>query len=665
MGLLVVLCALVAACTAKVRPLQEPKQASNAPVEVLVVPLRGALVLEDLALCQRALREAAANGMRVVFRLEDAGGAEESLGDVESLLDAVQATKVGTTAVVRGHARGGAAWLALLCDRLCMLPGSDLGDVAPIETTGEALRAFLEDQAERQRLESLGAAMRERLARKRGGDKLRADVVRVCEGMANRTLRLVSAVVRERGVETTRVLTAEELATLQQQGATIVSQEAMTQPLVLSDREVVDFGLGSAASSLDDVFAEVLRVDRSQVGELTYSWAEHMVGWLQQMQSALLLLGFVLLILEVKTPGIGIPGVLGVLLLSLALFHSYLLGLAEITEVLLFFLGLGAIAVEIFVLPGTVIFGASGFLCLVFALVLSQQTFVLPATVTQQEILVQNLWHLTFLFLLVLVSAAVLWRVLPRIPWLNSVLLPGPAGSISDAPVAIPAPSPLLGRRGRAATVLRPAGILELDGNPVDVVTRGDFYDAGTEVQVVEVEGNRVVVERVQGRSEERGSVGFVLLIAVVGLALLVAEVALVSFGALSVASGIALISAVFLAFQESQAFGIAMLVGEAIAAPLVLTYAFRLLPKTRLGRAILLEAPAPGATPAASDPGIAPLLHKHGVTLSALRPAGFARIEGQRIDVVTRGEMLEEGCPVRVVDVSGNRVVVARDAAH
>ena len=152
------------------------------------------------------------------------------------------------------------------------------------------------------------------------------------------------------------------------------------------------------------------------------------------------------------------------------------------------------------------------------------------------------------------------------------------------------------------------------------------------------------------------------LLIAVVGLVLLVAEVALVSFGALSVASGIALIAAVFLAFQESQAFGITMLVGEAIAAPLVLSGAVRLLPKTRFGRAILLEAPTPGAVPGASDPGIAQLLHKTGATVSPLRPAGFARIEGQRIDVVTRGEMLEEGCPVRVVDVSGNRVVVARD---
>jgi membrane-bound ClpP family serine protease len=47
---------------------------------------------------------------------------------------------------------------------------------------------------------------------------------------------------------------------------------------------------------------------------------------------------------------------------------------------------------------------------------------------------------------------------------------------------------------------------------------------------------------------------------------------------------------------------------------------------------------------------------------VSPLRPAGFARIENRRIDVVTRGELLDDGCPVRVVEVHGNRVVVARD---
>jgi membrane-bound serine protease (ClpP class) len=62
----------------------------------------------------------------------------------------------------------------------------------------------------------------------------------------------------------------------------------------------------------------------------------------------------------------------------------------------------------------------------------------------------------------------------------------------------------LLGRSGVAVTVLRPSGIAQIDGQRVDVVTEGDFLDAGVPVVVTEVEGIRVVVER---RSEEQRSV--------------------------------------------------------------------------------------------------------------------------------------------------------------
>ena len=54
-------------------------------------------------------------------------------------------------------------------------------------------------------------------------------------------------------------------------------------------------------------------------------------------------------------------------------------------------------------------------------------------------------------------------------------------------------------------------------------------------------------------------------------------------------------------------------------------------------------------------------LLGKEGVTVSELRPAGIALIDGRRTDVVTDGEFVAVGQAVEVVEVSGNRVVVRR----
>lgn len=52
----------------------------------------------------------------------------------------------------------------------------------------------------------------------------------------------------------------------------------------------------------------------------------------------------------------------------------------------------------------------------------------------------------------------------------------------------------LIGKTGTACTMLRPAGIIEIEGERINVVTGGDFIEPGAQVQVIKVEGNRIVV---------------------------------------------------------------------------------------------------------------------------------------------------------------------------
>ncbi|MBZ0151291.1 MAG: hypothetical protein K8J09_07135, partial [Planctomycetes bacterium] len=215
------------------------------------------------------------------------------------------------------------------------------------------------------------------------------------------------------------------------------------------------------------------------------------------------------------------------------------------------------------------------------------------------------------------------------------------------------------GQVGTAVTVLRPTGAMEIAGERYDVVTEGEFVEAGTTVRVVQVQGTRVVVAAV--RAGETGNVGVVLLLLVLGLALLVAEVVFVSFGVIGTIAGATLISAVFMAFQESMAFGVGTLIVEAIAAPVVLAMSFRMLPKTKLGKQLILEAPNNANASAPPPPEVAALLHKTGVALTPLRPSGTVRIDGHKVDVVTRGDLIDAGATVVVLEVSGNRVVVGR----
>jgi membrane-bound serine protease (ClpP class) len=53
---------------------------------------------------------------------------------------------------------------------------------------------------------------------------------------------------------------------------------------------------------------------------------------------------------------------------------------------------------------------------------------------------------------------------------------------------------PYLGQSGKALTLLRPAGMAEIAGRRLDVVSEGMFVVPGTEIVVTKVEGNRIVV---------------------------------------------------------------------------------------------------------------------------------------------------------------------------
>ena len=640
--------------------------------QALVVTLSGRLGVPELARCHRVLRDAEARGISyVVFRCDlDTGSQTEDPDALQSLFDHIQSTPVGTVTLIRGRATQGAAYLALVTSKTFCMPGAEFGEITKPDQEWDELLADAPQEARDQRLRAVREALQLRLDRR--SVKLRPDAQKMAMAMADPRVQLVQATVREGGIERSRVLEVAEIAALQASGATVLGQEKLSRPLMVTARTAEDVGLsGGTVQDLEQLCTEVLGLARGAHQEVADNWAEGMVGWLQMVQPFLLVAGFLLILFEVKTPGFGLPGLLGAGFLGLAMFHSYLTGLADVGENVLFALGLFSLAVEIFVLPGTVVFGAVGFVCLVLSLVLSQQSFVWPSNAIEEGILLGNLVQLTVQFVVVLVLGAILWRVLPKVPWFNQVLLPS-SGQVLTAPgagsgrgIADAALTALVGRVGSAATVLRPTGTMELDGERLDVVTEGEFVEAGTALRVLYVQGNRIVVGAAAApatdRSGERGSVGVVLLLAVIGLALLVAEVFFVSFGVIAALSGLSLISAVFLAFQESTAFGVSVLVGEAIAAPVVLAMSFKLLPKTALGKDLILSAPEGSANAAAADASLADLLHKTGVTLSPLRPAGFARIDGRKIDVVTRGEMLDANCPIKVLDVAANRVVVGR----
>lgn len=146
------------------------------------------------------------------------------------------------------------------------------------------------------------------------------------------------------------------------------------------------------------------------------------------------------------------------------------------------------------------------------------------------------------------------------------------------------------------------------------------------------------------------------------GLALLAVEAFLPGFGVFGVAGGIALLLSLFLAIGDvtRAAWAVALAVGLSAATLAVLSrYATRRSFLDRLFLRARLDVSVQSNPPPAPD--ARQLVGRSGVALTPLRPAGAARIDDRRLDVVTEGEFVGAGEAVTVIKVEGGRVVVRR----
>lgn len=145
------------------------------------------------------------------------------------------------------------------------------------------------------------------------------------------------------------------------------------------------------------------------------------------------------------------------------------------------------------------------------------------------------------------------------------------------------------------------------------------------------------------------------------GLVLMAAEV-FVPGGILGFFGILALLGACTAGFFAFPGYGAPVSLGIVALVGLVLVLWIRFFPKSRMGRRMTVEHDLHAAK--ATEAGLNELAGKTGEAVSELRPAGFALIGGRRVDVVTQGNMIARGARVVVVEVKGNRVVVAAAAA-
>ena len=268
-----------------------------------------------------------------------------------------------------------------------------------------------------------------------------------------------------------------------------------TKLLTITTEEALKVGYCDFIVNDINELLEKLELENANIVRTETNWAEDIVRFLSNpiISSLLIMLGILGLFTEIKTPGWGVPGTVGLIALALFFGTNYILELANIWEILVFLLGLALLLIEIFYIPGFGFLGILGIILMIGSIFFGLIGELPIITGDDVSLALIQLAFSIFSSILVL---AILWKFLPRTTMWNRLIL-----SISEEQtkgfISNPELDFLIGKKGKAITPLRPAGIALIDGNRYDVIAEGEFITKNSEIEVIGVVGSKVTVKKV------------------------------------------------------------------------------------------------------------------------------------------------------------------------
>ena len=443
-------------------------------------PLRADAVRQVQNLIEEQIRERDVNF--VCLWIDSPGGSVADTMDLANFLAfGLDPSKVRTVAYVPVQARSDAAIVALACDQLVMHPRAVLGGSGAYEPSPDEVqqvsRTIHKELAPRKgRSWSLLAAMIDPHLNVFPATKL-GDVEYFCDDEL-----------------------AEQPEPGKWQRGTLVTTPGI--PLQLLGTKAEEYQLANHLVENFTQFKQYYGLENDPL-LVEPGWAEFLIQALASPGVAVLLLvmGGAALYVELHAPGIGVGAFVAAICFLLFFWSRYLGGTAGWLEVSLFLAGISCLLLEVFVLPGFAIFGLGGGVLVLASLILASQTFFWPRNEYQFDQLERSLLTILTAGAGLVVVAYFLRKRLPRSRLLGRMMLEPPAGEEAATirrREALVDFHELVGATGKTSTQLTPGGKARFGDLLVDVMADGEAIDRGTPVKVVEVQGSRVLVRRVE-----------------------------------------------------------------------------------------------------------------------------------------------------------------------
>ncbi|MBO4488038.1 MAG: nodulation protein NfeD [Bacteroidales bacterium] len=274
--------------------------------------------------------------------------------------------------------------------------------------------------------------------------------------------------------------------------------------LTFTTEEAIQHGFCEGAADSKEAVLAQAGLESHTLIEQKLSWIDKIILFLvNPVVSSILIMCIVGgIYFELQAPGIGLPLAIAITAALLFFAPHYLEGLAQHWEILLFIVGVALLILEFFVIPGFGVAGVSGIVLIVGALVLTMifnvgfhfkfnPTFDGAYEVAKNLVIVLFSMVSGFFIALWLCKKVITAKTRFGTIALNTELTADQGFIAQDMHL-----QELVGKEGTAATFMRPAGKIEIDGNLYDATSEYGLIDKGSPVVVVKFENAQLVVHK-------------------------------------------------------------------------------------------------------------------------------------------------------------------------
>lgn len=424
----------------------EPKAKNSNSQLVYVIPVEEEIEKGLAAFIKRSIKQAKAdNADHIIFNVNTPGGAVDAAADIGQI---IRDTKIPTTAFVNKEAISAGAFISLNADNIAMVPTGTIGSAAVIDQTGNAAG---------KKAESYWRAKMKGAAEVNGRDPIYA------LAMVDDQIDLPKYGAGK-----------GELLTLTAQQAEEVGYSEVT---VTDLQELLDF----------------LNLGKAEIKRTEVTFAEKLARLITHpvIVPILLSIGSLGLVLELYTPGFGIPGIMGAASLILFFYGHLVAGLAGMESIILLVAGIIMILLELF-LPGGIL-GLLGFVSIIASLLL-----------TGDDLGYMGL-SVSIALIITIIGSIIFYKLFGLKGGFFKNIILSDSTSTEKGYVSNRTRTELVGKEGMTITPLRPSGTALFSDERIDVVTEGGFIDRNKRVKIVKTEGSRIIVREItiKGLNEE------------------------------------------------------------------------------------------------------------------------------------------------------------------